>query len=93
MHRSARRRRVWDSSTACRWAFSPVGQSCRLTYPLKPSYAGDPGHIPVCEVDCWTLRMVEVGKLFICPEGSEFALTGLSSSAFHEFCRVPAFPD
>ena len=39
--------RVWDFSTACRWAFSPVGQNCRLTYPLKPSHAGDPGHIPL----------------------------------------------
>ena len=29
MHRSARRHRVWGSSTACQWVFSPVGQICR----------------------------------------------------------------
>ena len=91
MHPSARGHRVWDSSTACRWAFSPVGQSCRLTYPLKPSFAGGPGHIPLCEVDYWTLRLVEVGEFFVSPKGSEFTLTGLSGSAFHEFSRVPAF--
>ena len=28
MHRSARRHCVWDSSTACQWVFSPVGQIC-----------------------------------------------------------------
>ena len=45
MHRSVRSRRVWDSSTACRWAFSPVGQSAAcptlprvLTSPLQDSF-------------------------------------------------------
>ena len=36
MHRSARRHRVWGSSTACQWVFSSVGQICRLTCPLNP---------------------------------------------------------
>ena len=54
MHRSARRHRVWDSSTACllaRWT---------LTYPLKPSYAGVPGHIPLREIDGWTCITTEI---------------------------------
>ena len=89
MHRSARRHRVWDSSTAChcQWVFSPVGQICRLTYPLKPSYAGEPGHIPSREVGGWTCLMIEIG-------GSELALSIQSPTAFYAFyetLRVPAF--
>ena len=59
MHRSTRMRLVWESSTACQWVFSPVGQICRLTYPLKPSYAGVSGHIPLREIDGWTCIMIE----------------------------------
>ena len=46
---TVRPKATWDSSTAYQWVFSPVGQICRLTYPLKPSYAGEPGHIPLRE--------------------------------------------
>ena len=35
MHRSARRYRVWESSTACQWVFPPVGQICRTGLPTK----------------------------------------------------------
>ena len=41
------RRCVWDSSSACQWAYLPVGQSGLSTYPLKPSHAVEPGHIPL----------------------------------------------
>ena len=83
MYRSARRYRVWDSSTVCQWVliFSPVGQ---LRRPLKSSYAGEPGHTPLREVDDWTCIMIEIGKSLIRPEGSGFALAIQSPTAFSE---------
>jgi len=35
---------------------------CRLTYPLKPSHTGGPGHIPSREVDGWTRVEIEISK-------------------------------
>ena len=92
MHRSTQRHCVWDSSTAYQWVFSPVGQICLLTYPLKPSYAGEPGHIPLREIDGCTCIMIEIGKSLI-PEGSEFALSIQSPTTFNEMRRVPALPN
>ena len=31
----------------------------------KSSFAGVPGHIPLCEVDCWTCFKIEVGGSFV----------------------------
>ena len=80
-------RTVWDSSTACQWVLLPVGQTCHLTYPLKPSYASEPGHIPLREVDRWTSIMIEIGKLLIHPEGSEFAPPIQSPTTIYSTCR------
>ena len=52
----------------------PKPQICHLTNPLKPSSAGEPGHIPLREVDGCTCIMIEISKPLIHPEGSEFAL-------------------
>ena len=38
----------------------PLDKSAALTYPLKPSYAGVPGHIPLREIDGWTCIMIEI---------------------------------
>ena len=64
------RRCVWDSSKACQWVYSPVGQSPLPIYLLKPSHAGEPSHIPLRKVDGRTRFKVEIGKPLIRPEGS-----------------------
>ena len=43
MHRNAMRRRVWDSSKARQWAHFARWTGCLLPYPLKPSFAFEPG--------------------------------------------------
>jgi len=43
----------------------------RLTYPLKTSYAGEPGHIPLIEIDSGTCFKIEVCKVLVRPKGSE----------------------
>ena len=75
------RRRVWDSSSACQWAYPPVGQSGLPTYPLKPSHAVEPGHI--------SLRKSLKSANRFSAQGSEFALLGQPPTAFHEMRRVP----
>jgi len=67
MHRGAPQNCVWDSSAACRWVYEPVGQICGLTYPLKPSYAGEPGHISLIGIDIGTCFKVEVCKALVRP--------------------------
>ena len=37
----------------------PLDKSAALTYPLKPSYAGVPGYIPLRETDGWTCLTIE----------------------------------
>jgi len=86
MHRSAARHRVWDSSTACRWAYLPVPPDL----PTKTPYLG---HIPLCEIDGRTCLRVEIGKTSIRPEGLDSALTNQPPPAFHETGRVPAISD
>ena len=71
----------------------PLDKFAVLTYPLKPSYAGEPGHIPSREVDGWACIMIEISKSLIRPEGSEFALPIQSPTAFHETRRIPALPN
>ena len=63
---------------------SPLDKNCRLTYPLKPSYAGEPGHIPLVEIDSGTCFKVEVCKALVRPKGSEFTLLDQPPAAFHE---------
>ena len=92
MHRSTKRRRAWDSGKACQWAFSAHWTVRLLASPSKPPYAGEPGHIPLREVDGWTIFKIEFGKPLIRPKGSEFALPIQPPLVFHEARRVPAFP-
>jgi len=65
MHRGALQHHVWDSSAACRWVYEPVKQNCGLTYPLKPSYAGEPGHIPLIGINIGTCFKVEICKALV----------------------------
>ena len=81
MRQAPFQRRVWDSSNARQWTYSPVRQSVLPTYPLKPSHAGEPSRVLLRTV-------VEIGKLLLHPEGSEFALLGQPPTAFHETHRV-----
>ncbi len=74
MYRSALRYCVWDSSKDCRWAYIRPLDSCLVTCPLKPSYAGEPSHIPLREIDGWTCFIVELCQPLVRPEGEEFAL-------------------
>ena len=38
----------------------PLDKSAALTYPPKPSYDGEPGHIPLREIYGWTCIMIEI---------------------------------
>ena len=66
----------------------PFGQKCRLTYPLKPPYAGGPGHIPLREVDDWTY-LGRSWQLAYPPRGYGVHVV---ETTFHETRRVPALP-
>ena len=37
-----------------------LDKSATLTYPLKPSYAGVPNHIPLREIDGWTCITIKI---------------------------------
>ena len=63
-----------------------------LTYSLKPSYAGEPRHIPLREFDGWTYFKVKLSQPLVRPEGSEFGWASQPPTAFHDTRRVPGFP-
>ena len=103
MHHAALRCRVWDSSRACRWAYSPVVHNALLSYPLTP-HAGQPGHIPfrdsrsllVCSAIYvlatvhLTAGVLGLGRLVICGVVSLLVPSGwMCSGGIGMFGEVP----
>ena len=65
MHHNTLRCRVWDSSRACCWAYSPVGQNTlAVVPPTEPSAPPPPGSEPGYIYFVWR-QYVPVG-LFWC---------------------------
>ena len=76
--------RVWLAS-------GPICPSDSLPsdLPLKPSYAGEPEHIPFREFNGWSRFKVKLSQPLVHPEGSEFVLASqppiasMTRVAFH----------
>ena len=70
----------------------PSGLLVQSDLPTKTPYAGEPGHIRLRKIDCWTCFKSEIGKSLIRPEGSKFVLSIQPPTAVYG-TRVPGFPD